>query len=76
MDRNASVADTEISKATSKSNGEADHEEHAPKQERHIAYTGNETHPHEAARKASVGVPENEGYEIVDWDGPNDPENP
>lgn len=77
MDRNVSVADTDISKTTSKSVGEAAHEEHVPKQERHIAYAaGGEPHPHAEARNASVGVPVNEEIQIVDWDGLDDPENP
>ncbi|KAK4502361.1 hypothetical protein PRZ48_005786 [Zasmidium cellare] len=74
MARNASVAETDISKKTS---GSADHQEHAPKQEQHVAYaTGGQPHPSQAARNASVGLGEDENIEIVDWDGPDDPENP
>lgn len=76
MARNASVAETDISKTTSKSIGGADHQEHAPPQERHIAYAGGEQHPSQAARNASVGLQDNENIQIVDWDGPDDPGNP
>ena len=52
MVRNASVAETDISKKTTNS---ADHQEHAPKQEQHIAYaTGGQPHPSQAARNAST----------------------
>lgn len=42
MAGNASVAETDVGKTTNKSLGGADHREHAPAQERHIAYAGGE----------------------------------
>ncbi|KAF2162836.1 hypothetical protein M409DRAFT_68829 [Zasmidium cellare ATCC 36951] len=73
MARNASVAEIDISKTASS----ADHQEHAPNQERHIAYAaGGQPHPSQAARNASVGLGEDDNIDFVDWDGPDDPENP
>ncbi len=42
-----------------------------------MAHTvANEPHPHAEAQRAAIGLGGNEDIEIVDWDGPDDPENP
>lgn len=38
--------------------------------------SGNEPHPHAEAQKEAMGVPQDQDIEIVDWEGPHDPENP
>jgi hypothetical protein len=36
----------------------------------------NEPHPRAETQRAGLGLDYNEGIEIVDWNGPGDPENP
>ena len=36
----------------------------------------NEPHPHEEAMRDRLGLGSNDELEIIDWNGPDDPENP